>query len=409
MKRVRSRLLPFCVVGALIVPVSAQAEYLFTTKLEVGGETETLGTNKARKVPDLFDNASLSDLFPGYTPDVSAVGAKLDIRGLLARVHFEAGSTTLRFRVPAAGIDLSFLGTSRDDVQERFEEWLKGESTAATTVAEFLQALVEFSPVDPVAGNPNSLQSRMFAADFRMGTSGPLIHDAGGEKIPNLFSVGLGAGSYEGGPWDVYTLDLPINYALNWEKFSMIFDLPLTATRTGGSWTGMGSGSLALQWRPTSWWALTPAVRFGGVGSVDVGGLAILYSGTITSQLRFPVGSIVLGISNMGGISKSWDGLELQGVHFEYDLANWITRNGGYLEGTFGPEFLGGPLGWRVFGSDVRFFGNDLYMNSYAEVGGTLASMRNAAGALFDGLSLSVSYLWGKDYNGVSLFFGFRF
>jgi len=48
-------------------------------------------------------------------------------------------------------------------------------------------------------------------------------------------------------------------------------------------------------------------------------------------------------------------------------------------------------------------------MNDYAEVGGTLASMRNATGALFDGLSLSVSYLWGRDYDGVSLFFGFRF
>jgi hypothetical protein len=48
-------------------------------------------------------------------------------------------------------------------------------------------------------------------------------------------------------------------------------------------------------------------------------------------------------------------------------------------------------------------------MDSYAEVGATLASMRNAAGALFDGLSLSVSYLWGRGYDGVSLLLGFRF
>jgi hypothetical protein len=410
------RIVLLCSLAALVLPGAAQARKLFTIGLELGvpdGVLEnSLGTNKIRDVPDIFDDVSLEDLLPGYVP-TDAVTAGIDLRGLPAVISFAAFSNTLRFVVPAAGIDVSFTASSREEARQLLEDWLKGKPGSVLAsdraLTQLLQAIVEFSPVDPVAGNPNSLESRMFAADFRMGTAGPLIGDTGGEGAPNLFGVGLAGGIYQGGPWDVYTLDLPINYALNWERISLIFDLPLTATSTEGSWTALGSGGIALQVRPTSWWALTPAFRIGGVGSLDVGGLAVMYSGTITSHIRFPLGPIAVGIGNMGGIATTWDGIEIGGYDLSYDLTNWVTRNGGYLEGTFGVDVLGGPLGWRFFGSDVRFFGDDLYMDSYAEVGATLAMLREVGGAFYDRLGVSLAYLWGRDYDGISLLFGFRF
>ena len=81
-----------------------------------------------------------------------------------------------------------------------------------------------------------------------------------------------------------------------------------------------------------------------------------------------------------------------------------MTRNGGYVEGNFGSETAGLGLGWRVYASDVRFFGSDLFLDNYAEVGAGVG-----AGAVLLGLGLEMSYLVGKDYDGVQGRVGLRF
>ena len=156
----------------------ASARDLFTANISVGGGTPgQAGTNKARNLPDLFSTSTLLGIDPGYDP-AQAVAANLNIRGLAASVNFDALSNELRFRVPGAGIDVTFDSTSRDAALADFEEWLEGEfgsSSASNSAAtRLMKALVANSPVDPVAGNPNSLQSRMFDADFRMATTGSI-------------------------------------------------------------------------------------------------------------------------------------------------------------------------------------------------------------------------------------------
>ena len=401
------------ILAALLLPGAAGARDLFVGRISIAGNQFGGSTSKLREVPELFDNASLGALDPTYDPN-DPVSAGVDLRGLPTLIGFDLNSTELFFQIPAIGLDVRFDAGDRNASQEQFEEWLAGNFSSLLAddalVTSVLQALVEYSPVDPVAGNPNSLQSRMFAADYQMGTSGPLIGSGGGgEDVRNLFSLRPAAGLYKGGPFDVTALDLPFNYAVNWEYLSLIVDVPLTATVTEGAWGGMGSLGLGLQVRPFGWWALTPAARIGGVGSIDVGGLAVMYSGTLTSQLRIPLGPIALGIGNMGGAAKTVDGIEIGGYGLAYELLNWVTRNGGYLEGTFGPRILGGALGWRVFGSDVRFFGDELFLDSYAEAGVSLASARQMGEGRYDFLDVTFAYLWGDGYKGGSLRFGVRF
>lgn len=398
--------------SGLLLSGAASARDLFTLGLAVDGEVATIGTNRLREVPDLFDTDSLVKLFPGYTP-VSDVTAGVDIRGLPARIDFQGNA--LRLQVGGAGLDLLFDGGSRDASVQQFQDWLEGQGggpgSFGKAFTSLVQALVEYSPVDPVAGNPNSLESRMFAADWNMGTRGPVFSgSAGGSEVENLFSASLAGGSYDAGPWSVYSVDLWLNEAVNWDRVSLLLDLPITATATEGAWTGMGSGGLGLQLRPLPWWALTPALRFGGVGSIDVGGLALMYSGTLTSQIRIPLGPLALGITNMGGLAKTVDGIEFDGLEFSYHLTNWAVRNGGYLEGSLGSvEVLGGQLGWRLSGSDVRFFGDALYMDSYFELGASLGSWGRVGAGPFERVSLGVSYLGGRSYDGIQLAFGGRF
>jgi hypothetical protein len=395
-------------VAALLWPASAGARDLFRSQISIdGAAATTLGTNRIRNVPDLFDTTRLLDIDAGYLP-TDSVSALLDLRGLRAELGFEAGSSSLRFRVADAGIDVSFDAGDRDASLSQFEDWLQGDFGGALSPkslsTKLLQAFVAHSPVDPVAGNPNSLESRMFAADWRMGTTGRIHGWSEGAAIPNVFRFDLGAGYYDADGWDVASIDLPLHFSIGAERLAVLVDVPVTFTSTHGAWSGMGSGGLGLRVAPFDWWALTPAVRVGGVGSLDLGGLAGMYSGTLTSHVRLPFGPLVFGIGNMGGFAKTIDSIEVAGYSLAYELTNWVTRNGGYVEGNVGIDVLGAGLGWRVFGSDVRFFGNDLYMDSYAEVGAGLG-----AGATLLGLGVEVSYLFGRDYEGVSARLGLRF
>lgn len=384
---------------------TARARDLFVAQISIDGQpVVTRSTNRAREIPELFDDGSLIRIDPGYDPN-DPVSASLDLRGLSASLSYAGANTALRLLVPGAGIDVSFDGGSRDASEELLEDFLQGDfGVAGLSATDLVQALVAHSPVDPVAGNPNSLQSRMFAADFRMATSGSFSSWAEGWPLPNVVSLDLGAGYTNADGFDVASIDLPFHASLGVERFALLVDVPIAFTSTQGAWSGMGSGGIGLRVAPTRWWAITPAARIGGVGSVDLGGLAVLYNATLTSHIRIPIGPFAIGIGNMGGYTSSVDSIEVAGYALAYELTNWVTRNGGYIEGNFGSDTLGLGLGWRVHGSDVRFFGSDLYMENYAEVGAGAS-----AGAILAGVGVDVAYFFGRNTRGVSARVGLRF
>lgn len=393
---------------ALLLAGPAQARDLFTGSISIGGGPATqLGTNSARKLPEFFDQSTLTSIDPGYDA-TQGVAAALDLRGLAATVSFDPLSNEMRFQVPAAGIDVAFAAASRDEAQELFGDWLAGEYGTALApgkaTTRLLQALVAESPVDPVAGNPSSLQSRMFDADFRMATAGALASYSEGMS-PVGFGIGLGGGYARADVFDVYAIDVPIRFGASLgDRFRLMVDVPLTATTTQGAWTGMGSAGVGLSLKPFDWWTLTPAGRIGAVGSVDLGGLALIASGTLTNDMRLSLGPLAVGMANMGGVASTLDGVEFSGYSLDYDLTNPVMRNGLYLEGSFGSDTIATGFGWRVYGSDVRFFGDELYLDAYQEVGTALA-----AGLPFGGMHLDVGYQIGKRYNGVSARLGVRF
>jgi hypothetical protein len=406
--RYRNALLA-ALLAALGIAGAAHARDLFSASISIGGgPATTLSTNKARDIPDFIDDQTLLSIDPGYDA-AQAVAATLDIRGLRGDLSFDALVNTLRFTVPAAGVDVSFDGPTRDEALSNFEDWLKGEFASALApkdvTTSLLQGLVAESPVDPVAGNPNSLQSRMFDADFRMGTAGGLSALRDGGIVPSLFRLDIGGGYYDADGFDVYALDLPLHFGFGLgERVALMLDVPVTFTSTESAWSGMASGGLGMRVMPFSWWALTPAARVGGVGSLDVGALAVMYSGTLTSHIRVPVGPIAFGMGNMGGVAKTIDAIEIEGFAVDYDLSNWVTRNGLYVEGRLAADRLGTGFGWRVFASDARFFGDELFLESYQKVGAAAA-----AGLPVGGLQLELAYLTGRRYQGVSTRLGLRF
>lgn len=234
-----SRMFSLILVCLIIfLPLSSYAKQLFIAVITVDGtDTVKEGTNSIIKVTEFFDNTSLEDIFPDYTSN-SSVLALVNFRGLGTVIEFEANSSELIFRIPGKDFEVRFDGETRDESQEQFEDWLKGEFNSAEaprkSLTRLLQILVAVSPVDPVAGNPNSLMTRMVIDDFNQGITGPFISSKTplpGQK--NNFSIGGEVGFFNAGPYDGETFSIPISYKWNMKRFpklSLIVDFPVFLT-----------------------------------------------------------------------------------------------------------------------------------------------------------------------------------
>ena len=190
--------LPF-IVSLLIwsIATPSMGRDLFVSVITVDGEIETSGTNSLKALGELFDDESLEALFgASYIPGVSAVSALIDLRGVGGLMAYAANSSELVLAVPSAGFQRTFDGGNRDASEEELQAWLDGNGDQSTTGSQgalttLLQQFVAASPVDPVAGNPNSLQSRMFDRDLGLGTLGPFMGDFpdASAGIPMLWKV----------------------------------------------------------------------------------------------------------------------------------------------------------------------------------------------------------------------------
>ena len=98
------------------------------------------------------------------------------------------------------------------------------------------------------------------------------------------------------------------------------------------------------------------------------------------------------------------DGIEIADYSLSYELQNWNLRNGIYGEMALGSELLGTGMTVRLGASDARFFGDELWLDAYQEIGAQLAG-----GLPFGGFQVDVSYRTGRDYDGVDARIGLRF
>jgi hypothetical protein len=380
-----------------------------------GAVTQT-GSKSFKKIDDLvnlLDNNGLRSIVPSYT-NTSAASAVLSVRGLPATATYAANSTTLRFQVPSLNIDLSFTGATRDQSQDRFFEFLKGKGSGI--VSDLLKGLAAKTPLDPVAGNPNSLMAQMAGASFSQGLGGGAAPGsttvAVDAKDGSQVRFGLGArfGRYNQGDFKSQTFTVPLSFSWQFPSgMAFLVDAPLTYAETEGSVSYAGSIGAGLRLPVTDTWALTPSVRAGGVGSLDLGSAAALYSASVTSAYSPTVSDqFSVTIGNMISYIRSVP-LNVGDYNLDYNLTNYVFRNGLTVSQPLGLDLLGEPLTASVFIADTRFAGDALYVKSYQEVGIFFSTVKRFGLLLDNPLEFGVTYIRGKDSNGIVGNFGFKF
>jgi len=412
--------------AALGAAAPALADDLFQADLRVDGAARRITSNNAESFVDQLSSDRLRELFPAYT-ETSAASARVSLRGVPAELTFEGGSTRLRLLVPAVGIDQTFTGTTRDDSQRQLENFAKGLGTnigvstatlnsgdaraivdavtGSRAITRLLRYAVATTPLDPVAGNPTSLLSRMITADYDSVVTPTVPGTAFLPAAPGGH-WGIG-GTYLGTSVQGYRgnlFELTSRYAYNFGNGDgVLVDLPVTFADLEGSQIYQASLGLGYRWQVPGVpnWSLTPRGRFGFAGSIDAGAIGGIASGSVTSALRFNLGTETgLTIGNAIGYGETVP-IRIQDYRISYDLSNWSFRNGVILSRRLG-EVGGRTIDGSVSFTDTRFTGDRLYVNSYREYGIALSLRDGTVPNAPAPLQVGVSYLEGsRGYSGV--------
>ena len=327
-------------------------------------------------VSDTFDQLDVDEIKKeiGYS-ETDKLGALIDFRGLPVELTFSGGSTKLTLDIPDIGVHEVFSGSSRDDSVEAMKDWLKSNGSKA--VEDMMKKLAEVSPVDPLAGNPNSLMATTVTNDFDIGftntatkLSSAISSSATGTTSANDMMVSASYNNVEvdGKKSKLYTL--PLSYSINFDRNrdeKVIFYIPVTYTEVEGA-KGMSLGFKVGYQRPvTEDWTLTPTIGYSATGSVDLGTLAQLGSTSLISCYDFhPTDSLTLSMGNMIGYYTT---VKLYSGEYAYDpgISNTVFRNALMLD--IPTDSFINHTSFEIFVIDTRYTGTKLYIDTYQEYG----------------------------------------
>jgi len=178
----------------------------------------------------------------------------------------------------------------------------------------------------------------------------------------------------------------------------VLLDLPVNWVRTGGSDSVSGSLGIGVRVPLTNWWSVTPSVRAGVAGSIDMGAAALVFSGSVTSDIRWNWGGWYFGLGNMAGFYRA-TGLPVGEYDIDYDLNNVLLRNGisvsrDLTEGS-------APIRATAAFTDSRYLGDDLFVKHFDEISFSLSKGADAGRFGFDRVELGVAYGFGDGYERI--------
>lgn len=372
------------------------------------------GTSATVAAPNLVDlkrelkETSLELLIPFYTP-TSPVAIDINLRGINVLTAFATNSTALTVAIPQADIITTFDGGSRDQSIALFKDYIRDGGKHH----KLLKAYARFSPIDPIAGNPNSLMNQMTQSDYLLGRLSPFSGcDCSWSAQPIVHQVQAGVNTTRGfsHKFDTTMVTIPLRYSyspdLNW---AFIVDAPLTYNRNGGASSFFTSIGLGLRWPVNHSWAITPVIRGGAGGSLDLCTTGSFFSAGLTSLYNLKLGDYVVSMTNYAGYITSTN-FWLTGVNFNYNLHNCVFKNGLSLNSCKGFSLCGRQVNFGLTFEDSYFAREKLYIRHFDEVGISLIMTQINPCLCYDCLILGFNYQFGQQgYRGYNLNLDYQF
>jgi len=419
------RLLVLAVVLLAFISIDASAKSPFNAVIVQSGQTLSVGFNNVENLLDTMTKSYLVTNFPVAYDDTAATDFTIDYRGLPVNLSYSAGTTNdLVFSIPSTGLTKTFTGSSRDASQQKLVDWFKVNGRSEVT--KFMQSLVANTATDPIAGNPQSLQSRMVSNDFADGTgitssnstlSGTQqadgtgvpttndttsdVQEAGGATA-NTIGFGLEYISLGSGGLSSKQLTIPLKYTVvskSDPRRKYIFRLPISQTDIEGAKSYQVGLGLLFVLPMSEEWTLSPSFSYGLGASIDLGAAAQMLSGSLSSSYVIKKGKNSFTIGNMIGYYETKP-LKYGDYNIDPDISDTVFRNGVMMSIPLGSEEIGKHA--QFFVVDTRYSGTKLKVDQYNELGGAYGFSRN--------FRVGLTYILapGTD-NGYSINLGYKF
>lgn len=390
------------------LPLHVEAHQPYHAKVIVDAVSETVSAPNLVDLKRELSTASLEELIPLYTP-ASPVAFDINLRGLIANTSFAANSTVLVVTIPDAGITEVFDGGTRDQSLTLFKDFLK----EGTKLSKLLKAYAKYSPIDPVAGNPNSLMAQMGQADYLLGNLSPLSGcccrwDA--QPVIHQFQLGTYVGRAFSENFETTIVTLPLRYSYSPTGWSaLIIDAPFTYIKNGGASSVFGSLGIGFRFPIGTHWSLTPTVRGGGGGSLDLACSGSFVSAGLVSVYNYKLCDTLFSLTNYAGYITSTN-LWLTGVNFNYHLQDYVFKNGLTITSCKGFTFCGKEVHFKVAIEDTCFTGERLFIRHFDEVSLALITTRINPWVGYDSVTVGIAYQFGqKNYKGYCFNFAYQF
>jgi len=360
------------------------------------------------ELTDSLTTSGLEATFAGYDGTQRAAAlvnfTQLPMTAAFPNVGFTGAGARLDFGVPSIGIKEVFQGATRDDSVDLLVEYLKKNA------GQIFNKLAEVSPGNPIAGNPNSLMSRMAAGAFNTAFdpfSTNKVSPEGGDATQGLMGIGLGFGSYSGSGIASRAVTIPLSYTYRsplQPGRQLSINLPLTFLDVEGASGYAGSLGISYRYPVTDYWALTPNIAYGAVYSGDLGSAGHILSAGVTSALYLDLKTFELTIGNMIGYYATLDA-PIGGYDSNPELRNWVFRNGVMLSNQIS---LAGTKTVDLYFIDTRYTGSTLY-NRYTDEIGIAMGTNRSANSVRPYYRGAAGYLFGQESRGWSINLGYWF
>lgn len=385
-----------------------QARQPYLADVTVDAVTEDVSAPNLVDLNRKLKTTSLEKLIPLYTP-TSAVSIEINLRGLDALTSFAANSTTLVVDIPNAGITTSFTGSTRDESLTLFKAFIK----ESRSVPRLLKAYARYSPIDPIAGNPSSLMAQMGQADYLLGRLTPLAGCTicySAQPVLHQFQIGAGFTRALTGGYETSLASLPLRYSYSPDgDWAFILDAPLTYMGNGKSSSLYGSIGFGVRVPMMLCWSLTPVLRVGSGGSLDLCTAGNFASAGLTSVYDWTLSDYLVSLTNYAGYITSAN-FWMTGVNFNYRLKNGIFKNGLAFSSCDGFTLCRRTINFRIAFEDSYFSGRGLYISHFDQIELALFTTSINPYLDYDCLETSFSFQWGeKNYKAYSLNVTYQF
>lgn len=407
--------------GAQALPNNVQAlSGLFRVGVQIGTFSNAYDVNDADDATDFLSEADLFRRYPGTYTGTQAVQGTLDFRGVPLFGSYAAGGTTFTLRVPAFDEPgqiylLTFTGATRVAAYQAFKDYFdETDSAEAERLIRLLLRRLTQTPLDPLAGNPGSLQGRLVRSALDLSAGDSLV-DGGGADNADPWMVGAAYTRSSGGRFDSDRLDGRLQRSfrvLAGSRAQLKLEAPFSYEEVNGARSGSFAPSLALEIPlRDNRWSIEPRLAYGITASDELGSLGHIVTASVSSRYRIDgIGRGKLIIGNMVGYSSTLP-TDVTGYDVDPGVKNVVFRNGLAYELPLEAQVLGRGASVRASYTFTAFTGDKLYADTFHE--GTLSfGVRAREGEARNGYDLyrvNINGVKAKGYSSISAGLGFRF